>query len=221
MPAPTTNLPINNGLPRPIEVTLALSGLILTAPLLLAAIALLALWEGGPIFFRQQRVGRYGRLFTLYKLRTMRPAGHGPQITAGDDQRITPLGRMLRQTKLDELPELWNVLAGDMSLVGPRPEAPCYVDLAQPLWRQVLEARPGLTDPITLRLRNEEALLAAVAGDREQFYLHTLQPFKLRGSLAYLRERSWRSDVLILGKTLVVIIFPRLSSPPVHGELLP
>ena len=127
---------------------------------------------------------------------------------------MTPVGKLLRKTKLDELPELWNVLKGDMSLVGPRPEVPRYVDLASPAWRLVLEARPGITDPVTMILRNEEALLAKVEGDRELFYLETLQPFKLEGYAEYLRGRNWWTDVKVLWKTFVVVLLPGKALPP-------
>jgi lipopolysaccharide/colanic/teichoic acid biosynthesis glycosyltransferase len=129
------------------------------------------------------------------------------------------IGKFLRRTNLDELPELWNVLRGDMSLVGPRPEVPQYVDLGNPEWREVLKVRPGITDPMTLRLRNEEALLASVQGDRERFYIETLQPFKLRGYLEYLRERSWQRDVKVLWKTGLAVILPSKTPPPAIKDL--
>jgi lipopolysaccharide/colanic/teichoic acid biosynthesis glycosyltransferase len=129
------------------------------------------------------------------------------------------VGKFLRKTKLDELPELWNILKGDMSLIGPRPEVPRYVDLDDPMWRLVLEARPGITDPMTLRLRNEEALLVEVVGDRERFYLETLQPFKLEGYLDYLQRRSWRSDLKVLWQTIVAVVFPNKTSLPTLEEV--
>ena len=134
--------------------------------------------------------------------------------------RITRVGRLLRKSKLDELPELWNVARGDLSLVGPRPEVPRYVDLNNPLWRRVLEARPGITDPVTLRLRNEEELLAGCKGDPEQFYLNTLQPYKLHGYVTYLRQRSWRTDVGVLLGTLLAVVFPAQAPPPGMGEIV-
>ena len=124
------------------------------------------------------------------------------------------MGRWLRKAKVDELPELWNVLKGDMSLVGPRPEVPRYVDMNNPLWKLVLEARPGITDRITLSLRNEEALLAAANADREEFYLNTLQPFKLQGYLSYLRERSFWRDVRVLVETCGAVVLPGWALPP-------
>lgn len=177
-----------------------------TAPLIgLAALAIGAT-SGLPVFFRQLRVGRGGKLFTLVKLRTMRPSLDGPQVTAKRDSRVTPVGRLLRRTKLDELPELWNILRGDMSFVGPRPEVPDYVDLDNPLWVEVLRVRPGLTDPVTLRLRDEEALMEAVEGDRDLYYRETLQPLKLEGYRSYLLARSWRSDLFVIFDTIRVLL---------------
>ena len=140
-------------------------------------------------------------------------------MTAGDDPRVTPFGKVLRKLKLDELPELWNVLVGDMSLVGPRPEVPTYVDLNDQLWQEVLSARPGLTDPVTLRLRNEEALLASFEGDREVFYRELLQPSKLRGYKKYLSGRTWRSDINVLWNTFWSILFPAREPPPTLEEI--
>jgi lipopolysaccharide/colanic/teichoic acid biosynthesis glycosyltransferase len=209
-----------HGIPRVIEAGVALVGLIALAPILALAAVAIALTSRGPVLFRQQRTGRGGRTFFLYKLRTMQPAATGPQVTARDDSRVTRVGRLLRKTKLDELPELWNIVTGDMSLVGPRPEVPRYVDLHNPLWRLVLQVRPGLTDPMTLRLRNEEALLAQVTGDRERFYLETLQPFKLRGYVEYLQRRTWWSDLTVVWQTLVVVALPHKAPLPTVEELL-
>ena len=208
-----------SGIPRPLEALAAAAGLALAAPLIAAAALAVRATSRGPALFKQVRVGRGGRPFTLYKLRTMRPAAGGAQFTARDDDRITPVGRFLRRTKLDELPELWNILRGDMSFVGPRPEVPRYVDLENPLWRGALSARPGLTDPVTLRLRNEEELLSAVGGDRDEFYRQVLQPFKLRGYVEYLERRSFLADLGVLWMTAVAVLFPEKAPPPAFGEL--
>jgi lipopolysaccharide/colanic/teichoic acid biosynthesis glycosyltransferase len=215
----TSALSIRSGIPRPIEAVVALIGLLISAPFFFLAAIAIKISSSGPVFFRQERVGRKGRIFVLYKLRTMRPAGDGPQVTAGDDARITSVGRLLRKTKLDELPELWNILKGEMSMIGPRPEVPRYVDLENPIWRLILEARPGLTDPITLRLRNEEDLMAQVKGDREKFYLETLSPFKLDGYLNYLQTRSWLSDLKVIWQTVFVVIFPSKAPLPTMEEI--
>jgi len=214
-----TDYTAKNGLPRQVEAAIALAGLVMAAPLIALAAIMIAVTSRGPVIFRQKRMGRKGRTFTMYKLRTMSVANSGPQVTAGDDVRVTPVGKFLRKTKLDELPELWNVLKGDMSLIGPRPEVPRYVDLDDPMWRLVLEARPGITDPMTLRLRNEEALLVGVEGDRERFYLEALLPFKLEGYLNYLRARSWRSDLKVLWRTIVAVVFPNKTSLPTLEEI--
>jgi lipopolysaccharide/colanic/teichoic acid biosynthesis glycosyltransferase len=138
----------------------------------------------------------------------MRRARSGSLVTVQGDMRVTPVGRFLRRSKLDELPELWNVLRGDMAFVGPRPEVPQLVDLGNPLWKEALSVRPGLTDPVTVRLRDEESLMAAVVGDPERYYRETLQPEKLRGYVEYQRNRSWRSDLRVLGQTLIAILRP-------------
>ncbi|MGH9755744.1 MAG: sugar transferase [Blastocatellia bacterium] len=210
---------IKNGLPRQVEAAIALACLVIAAPLIALTAIAIAVTSRGPVIFRQKRMGRKGRPFIMYKLRTMTAASGGPQVTAGDDVRITPVGKFLRKTKLDELPELWNILKGDMSLIGPRPEVPRYVDLKDPMWRLVLAARPGIADPMTLRLRNEEELLVEVEGDRERFYLETLLPFKLEGYLNYLQARSWRSDLKVLWQTVIAVAFPNKTPLPTLEEI--
>ncbi|MEM6793671.1 MAG: sugar transferase, partial [Acidobacteriota bacterium] len=140
------------------------------------------------------------------------------------DQRVTAVGRALRATKLDELPELINILRGEMSFVGPRPEVEAFVDLEDPRWRRVLEARPGLTDPVTLRLRSEEALLAELrrsepASSTEDLYRRYLQPFKLRGYLDYLEARSAPGDLAILLATARAVLALAAADPPTLEEL--
>lgn len=205
------------GLPRVVEVLIALAGLIIAGPLTILLALATRISSRGPVIFRQIRVGQRGRSFTLYKLRTMTASSSGPQVTSRDDPRITKLGAFLRKTKLDELPEFWNVLRGDMSLVGPRPEVPRYVDLGNPAWQLTLSVRPGITDPVTMQLRDEEALLSKVAGDREAYYINQLQPLKLRGYQAYLTRRSWRTDLRVLIATAMVVLFPR-KLPPVRSS---
>ncbi len=193
------------GIPRWLDATAAAALLVAGAPLLAVTAAAIRLSSPGPILFRQRRVGLRGRPFTLLKFRTMKTGNAGLQVTATDDPRITRTGRFLRKSKLDELPELWNVLRGDMALVGPRPEVPAYVDLGDPRWEAVLHARPGLTDPVTSALRSEEELLASVEGDRDRFYRSELLPRKLDGYLDYLRRRTIRSDIAVLWNTLLAI----------------
>jgi lipopolysaccharide/colanic/teichoic acid biosynthesis glycosyltransferase len=187
---------------------LSLTGLLILSPLSGLSALMVAVSSPGPILYRQERVGLHGRNFILYKFRSMRVVDSTLQITAKDDERITWAGRLLRKTKIDELPELWNILKGDMSFVGPRPEVERYVNLDNPLWKQVLTARPGITDPVTLCLRNEEELLAQVEGDRQQFYLEVLQPLKLKGYTEYLRQRDCRSDLKVVLRTVLAVILP-------------
>lgn len=212
--------PISAGIPRPIEAVIAIVGLLLFSPVLLLATLFILLSSRGPILFRQKRIGCQGRVFILYKFRTMTVVSDGPQITFDGESRKTIIGSFLRSTKIDELPELWNVFRGDMSLVGPRPEVPQFVDLDDPLWQAVLAARPGITDPVTLRLRNEEALLSQIVGDRERFYIESLQPFKLKGYMEYSQQRCWQSDFVVLWKTVVAVVLPRTSVPPTLQEIV-
>lgn len=201
--------PPRTGLPRAVDVVLAVLALIVTSPVLLASAVTVALTSPGGALFRQKRVGRHGHVFTLYKLRTMRASENGLQVTKGNDPRITKSGKFLRKTKLDELPTFWNVLKGDMALVGPRPEVPQYVKLEDPLWQTILAVRPGITDPVTIRLRSEEQLLVHVGGDTEEYYLSELQPAKMKGYLDYLQTRNWRTDLSVLWRTLVAVVVPR------------
>jgi lipopolysaccharide/colanic/teichoic acid biosynthesis glycosyltransferase len=207
------------GLPRFVDFTLALLGLMILSPILLLVIIGVTLSSPGPIFFRQERMGRGGRLFFLIKFRSMTVSNSGSQVTAKGDNRITGFGKFLRKTKIDELPELWNVVKGDLSLVGPRPEVPRYANLGNPLWKKVLRVRPGITDPVTLKLRNEEELMAQVQDDPEKFYLEVLQPIKLRGYVDYLAKRSWWGDVKVLWKSVMAVVLPRRTPPPTLEEL--
>lgn len=211
--------PLRSGVPRVVDVALAAGGLLFCSPILAAVASAVRVTSAGPVLFRQQRVGRHGTQFTLLKFRTMRVNAVPLQVTAHGDPRITPLGRWLRKLKLDELPELWNVLRGDMSLVGPRPEVPRYVDLADPQWRLVLQARPGITDPVTLRLRNEEELMAVAGGEAERFYLEALQPYKLDGYVEYLIHRSLMSDLAVILRTLLAVMVPAAAPPPSLAEI--
>ena len=159
--------------------------------------------------------------FNLIKLRTMRAAAHaqGDEVTAANDDRITPLGRWLRRLKFDELPQLWNVLKGDMALVGPRPEVEVWVDSTDPLWQIVLQARPGITSPMAIFLRHEEALVALVpAADRPEA-LAMLLRYKLIGHAGYLRRRTWALDGAILLETLLASLFPRLYAAPTWNDI--
>ena len=149
----------------------------------------------------------------------MRPLNTGPEVTASGDPRITALGRVLRRVKLDELPELWNVLTGEMAIVGPRPEVERYVDLSNRDWQFVLRARPGLTDPVTLRLRNEELLLGSFKGNYEEFYLKVLQPYKLKGYTEYLKSRTVGVDLRVICQTIAAVILPASAPLPTLDEI--
>ena len=204
---------------RRLEVGAALCLLLLCAPVLLWAMLAVRLSSPGPVFYRQKRVGRDGRIFEIWKLRTMVAAcQNGPFVTAQDDVRITPLGRHLRSWKLDELPQLFNVIHGDMSLVGPRPQVPRFVDCFDAgLRRVVLSVRPGMTGPTALCFRHEEFLLAGQP-DRERFYITQLLPIKVQMDAQYVRTRSLRNDMRILADTLHLVL-SRLTGHAGHSGI--
>jgi FlaA1/EpsC-like NDP-sugar epimerase/lipopolysaccharide/colanic/teichoic acid biosynthesis glycosyltransferase len=202
-----TGVRINRGLPRWFDVTVAVVALVLAAPLLAVLAVLIVVNSPGPVLFRQERIGLNGRRFTLYKLRTMRASKEAFRLAIAGDPRVTLVGTLLRKLKLDELPQFWNVLKGDMALVGPRPEVPQYVNLANSRWQLVLAVKPGLTDPLSLLLADEEKLLTECEGDHEEFYLERLQPFKIRGYLQYLDKRTWQTDLKVLLNTVGVLAF--------------
>jgi lipopolysaccharide/colanic/teichoic acid biosynthesis glycosyltransferase len=171
-------------------------GVVLLAPLLAVLALLIKLDNGGPVFFKQERVGYRGRRFYIWKFRTMVPdaAARGLPLTIGADPRVTRIGAWLRRLKLDELPQLFNVLVGDMSLVGPRPDVPCYVDRYRASERRVLEFVPGMTDPAAICFVGESALLAA-SHDPERNYLEEIAPEKIRLSLAYAERATVWTDL--------------------------
>lgn len=188
------------------DVALSLGGLVLSAPLLLVAAALIKLDSRGPALFSQERIGRDFRPFRIYKLRTMRadPRASGPSVTSASDGRITRVGRWLRRYKLDELPQLFNVLLGDMSLVGPRPEVRRYVEAFRKDYEEILSIRPGLTDLASVKYRHEEEILAA-AEDPEKAYLERVLPDKIALGKKYVRERGFLYDLALLLRTLARI----------------
>jgi lipopolysaccharide/colanic/teichoic acid biosynthesis glycosyltransferase len=192
---------------RAFDLLGAALALVLLWPLLLAIGLWIKLDSPGPAFFRQQRVGRHGREFAIHKFRTMVADApqRGPQITVDKDPRITRAGRFLRHSKFDELPQLLDVLAGHMSLVGPRPEVPAYVArYPADLRDKVLAVRPGITDPVSLELADESALLARAA-DPEREYLEVLLPRKLRAAAAYAEHATLRTDLRVIGRSLRVL----------------
>jgi len=204
-------------LKRAFDLALALPALVVSGPAILALGAAVRATSPGPAFFVQKRLGRGKRPILLYKLRTMRndAAGTGPAVTAAGDARVTTLGRLLRATKLDELPQLWNVVRGDMSLVGPRPEVERYVAGYRPEWAALFSVRPGITDTASLVFRDEEALLAE-ASDRERAYVEAIVPIKVRLALEGVARQSLLYDLGVLMRTATSV----LSGPPVDHPAL-
>jgi lipopolysaccharide/colanic/teichoic acid biosynthesis glycosyltransferase len=191
---------------RAFDLIAALAGLVVLAPLFILVAAWIRLDSPGPVFYRQQRVGRGGVLFNIFKFRTMfvRPADRG-QLTVGRDPRVTRAGHFLRHYKIDELPQLLNVVQGTMSLVGPRPEVPRYVACYPPQVRSlVLSVAPGLTDWASI-LYKDESLILGRAADPERAYLETILPAKLEYYVRYVRERSFWLDLRIIFRTLAAI----------------
>jgi lipopolysaccharide/colanic/teichoic acid biosynthesis glycosyltransferase len=203
-PAPPES-PLTAALRRGMDLAVAGTMLLLTAPIFVVAGALVRFSSPGPILFRQVRVGRDGRHFELLKFRSMRVANAGPSVTSGTDARITPVGRILRKLKMDELPQLVNVLRGEMSMVGPRPEVPKYVAHYTERQRRVLSVRPGITGVCQLEFKDEEGLLAG-REDVERFYIEELMPRKLELDLRYIDERTLLGDFLLILKTGVAIL---------------
>lgn len=184
------------------------TGLVLLAPLLLAIAAWIKLDSEGPIFFRQERVGRFGRTFLIHKFRTMNidAEARGPQITIGSDRRVTRAGYLLRKTKLDELPQLIDVLYGRMSIVGPRPEVPRYIACyPEEVRTKVLSVRPGITDWASIQFKDENDILAR-SNNPEQAYVQEVLPIKQRYYVEYVDNNSFLGDLGIIFVTLGAII---------------
>lgn len=178
-------------------------GLLLLWPVFVViALLILIKMPGGPVFFQQARVGRGGKLFTIYKFRTMRTSHDGTSVTVAGQSRITPLGAVLRRYKLDELPELWNVLVGDMSFVGPRPDVPGYADLLVGEDREILQLRPGITGPASMKYRNEEELLARQEHPH-RYNDDVLFPDKVRLNRYYLHHYSFAKDIQMIVCTVL------------------
>ena len=193
---------------RLLDIALAVIGLCLVCPLLILIAVSIKLDSVGPVLFRQQRVGRNGRLFRIRKFRTMvlDAPRLGAEITIDQDPRITRVGRLLRQFKLDELPQLVDVLLGDMSIVGPRPEVPKYVQCyPETVRKEILSVRPGITDPASIEFFDESTMLKG-SQDPERTYIEEILPIKLRYYVQYVRERSMLLDLLVIVKTLTRIV---------------
>jgi lipopolysaccharide/colanic/teichoic acid biosynthesis glycosyltransferase len=200
-------------LKRLLDVTVAAAGLFLLSPLLVLVALLVRLTSPGPVFFRQERMGRAFRPFRICKFRSMvdNAAEKGSPVTFGADPRITRLGHFLRATKIDELPQLINVLLGDMSLVGPRPEVRRYVEMFRADYEEVLRVRPGITDPASIKFRHEARLLGRAADPQREYVEHIL-PEKIRLAKDYVRQSSFWYDIVIILKTIHVVGRPEAKT---------
>lgn len=192
---------------RALDLAVSVPALMALSPALLVIAALVKAGSPGTVFYAQERVGRRGRPFRLYKFRTMVTDADksGPAVTSSGDARITPLGRTLRKWKLDELPQLWNVVRGDMSLVGPRPEVRKYTDIFRDDYSEILEISPGITDYAALEYRDEEEVLARYP-DAEEAYTSVVLPEKIALYRQYLRDMGFRSDLKIIFRTIREVI---------------
>lgn len=199
---------------RTLDILAASVGLVLLSPLLIVVAIGVKLTSPGPALFKQERIGRGFRPFLIHKFRTMvqdAPRRGGP-ITFGDDPRITRLGRILRKTKIDEFPQLFNVLRGDMSIVGPRPEAPRYVEMFRSDYEEILRVRPGITDLASLKYRDEATLLGLAANPEEE-YVQRILPEKIRLAKEYIEKASFLVDLTIIIRTALSILSDRVMSP--------
>ena len=197
---------------RVFDILMATIGLILLSPLFLLVAVLIKLDSPGPIFFRQERIGKRFRPFFIYKFRTMveHAAQIGTEITYGNDPRITRIGRLLRETKIDELPQIINVLKGEMSLVGPRPEIRQYVELFQRDYEEILKVRPGISDMASLKYSDEASLLGNSRNPREE-YISRVLPDKVRLAREYIKHSSLVFDLRLIFKTLLKLFERRPS----------
>ncbi len=200
---------------RVIDIIASLMAIIVLLPLMLLFALAIKIDSPGPVIFRQTRLARFRREFRMVKFRTMVSGADkkGSLVTAFGDSRITPVGNVLRRTKLDELPELWNVFIGDMSLVGPRPEVPKYVAYFKPEWEEVFSVRPGITDLATLEFRDEERILANTV-DTEKSYIDVILPIKMKLAVKFVRNKSVFLYFKILILTVWSITFGRFFARP-------
>ena len=206
---------------RLFDVGAAFFGLLLVLPLFPLIALLIKIESAGPVFFKQERVGLGFRRFLIYKFRTMRAVPTLPdgKITAGRDPRSTRIGTLLRRLKIDELPQLWNVLIGDMSLVGPRPELPYFVDLFRTEYAEVLRVRPGMTDLASLKYRDEATLLGQAADPRDE-YVRRILPDKLRLAREYVERSSLMFDLALITRTVAALLMPA-GAPPFIASAAP
>ena len=190
---------------RAFDVCCSALGLVVVSPLLLAASVAVGTTSPGGVLFRQERMGRGGKPFTIYKFRSMRKDNAGLKITTGHDARVTTVGKFLRKSKIDELPQLWNVLKGDMSFVGPRPEVKEYTDLHNEEQRQIFLVRPGITDLASIEFRNENDLLTN-SDDPNRTYIEEIMPYKIDLGLTYIENLSLGYDIKLILRTLITVI---------------
>jgi len=198
---------LDNTAKRIFDIVASGIGLIILSPLMLSIAYLIKKEDGGPVFYRGVRVGRYGKPFRIYKFRTMVIDAEkiGGPSTADDDPRITKIGKILRKYKLDELPQLINVLKGEMSIVGPRPEVQFYVDMFTEKEKDILSVRPGITDWASLWNPDEGAILAG-SPDPEKTYMEKIRPTKIKLQLKYVKEHSFWIDLKIIALTILTVI---------------
>lgn len=189
---------------RLLDIAVSVAVLTIGIPALALIAGLVWMDSGRPILFSQSRVGRGFQRFRIWKFRSMRTGNQGPSLTVAGDHRVTRVGAFLRATKLDELPQFWNVLRGDMSLVGPRPEVPEYVELFREQYARILTIRPGVTDLASLAFRREEAILAAQP-DPERHYREVVLPAKLKLAESYIAKQSLSTDAIILFRTFLAV----------------
>lgn len=202
-------------LKRMFDIVVALFGLALFSPFMLVIAILIKLDSRGPMFYRAPRVGKDGKPFRMYKFRTMvaNAASIGPAITVDEDPRITRIGARLRQVRLDEIPQLINVLRGEMSMVGPRPEAPYYVEMYSAKQREILKVKPGMTGPAQIAFRHEEESLSNPETLDDE-YMNVILPPKLALDMAYIKRQSLFLDIKILFQTAWALLTDRLAVRP-------
>jgi len=186
---------------RTFDILASFFGLIILSPLLLVAGLLVRFSSEGPVLFRQERTGRHGIPFTIYKFRTMFVDHGGSSVSVKGEKRITPIGAVLRKYKIDEFPELWNILIGDMSFVGPRPDMPEYAARLQGKQREILTVRPGLTSPASIKYAREEELLSLVP-DPQKHFDEVIWPDKTRMNLEYIKRRTFIGDIVLILRTV-------------------
>lgn len=206
---------------RIFDFTASLLVILIALPLWLAVAIAIKLTSPGPVFYRGVRVGRDGEPFAIYKFRTMveDASNRGPGITSGNDSRITRIGRLLRKLKIDEMPQLINVLEGDMSIVGPRPEDPRYVAHYTPEQRRVLSVRPGMASPAFIKYRHEEEILATAGEDLEHIYLTRVLPDKLQMDLDYIEQQSFLGDLTVLAQAALSLFTATDSKWPTAVDI--